>query len=146
MQIVNFGVTKYDMISIPIPYGTTSTQFSFPDQPQLRYAKVWGMDLPYCTTDFYNQTNLTYGSGIIPAAFINLYYNGKIGIENMPLRELSTIQNTGTSGTATPANNNGVLALDGQVITWTKSNIAFATAPTGFVASGVLVVGVYYTL
>jgi hypothetical protein len=146
MQIVKYGVTKYDMISIPVPFGTTSTTFAFPDQPQLRDVKVWGMDLPYSDTDFYNQNSHNYTAGFITNGFLNLYFDGKVGVENMPLREISNIYNSGTSGTAFPANGNGILAFNGQRITWTKSNIQFATAPTGFLLNGVIVIGVYYTL
>jgi hypothetical protein len=145
MQLNNIEVTKYDMISIPVIAGSLQTTFPFPDQPQLRDVKVFGIDLVYNTTDFYNQPNFNYSASIISNGFITLYFDGKNGVQNMPLRELSHINNNGTPYSPLNTNTNGILAFGGQRITWTKSFISFPTVVTT-ATSGVLIIGVYYQL
>jgi hypothetical protein len=144
MQLVNREVSKYDMISIPAQAGSTQSTFAFPDQPQLRGVKVYGIDLVYNNTDLYNQTNANYTGTLIENGFITLYFDGKTGIQNMPLRELSHINNFGTPYVPQNTNTNGILALNGQVITWTKSFISFPQPPV-FAANCVFVIGVYYS-
>lgn len=146
MQLVNTEVKKYDMISVPVLAGGTTTVFNFPDQPQLRGVKVYGIDLVYNTTDFYNQENKNFTSSIIANGFLTLYFEGRNGIQNMPLREISHITNVGVVGAQTNSNINGILGLNGQIITWTKSYISFPTAPSVGVTNGVFVIGVYYSL
>jgi hypothetical protein len=74
-----------------------------------------------------------------------IYFDGKNGVQNMPLRELSHINNNGTPYSPLNTNTNGILAFSGQRITWTKSFISFPTVVTT-ATSGVLIIGVYYQL
>lgn len=145
MQLVNREVRKYDMISIPALAGNTQSTFAFPDQPQLRNVKVFGIDLVYNTTDFYAQTNANYTGTLIANGFVTLYFDGRNGIQNMPLRELSHINNYGTPYIPQDTNTNGILALAGQQIIWTKSFISFPQPPV-IAANCVFVIGVYYEL
>jgi len=147
MQLNNIEVRRYDMISIPFPAGSAATKLTFPDQPQLRGAKVHGIELVFSGVDINNVVNNNYTGvgGGISNLFTTLYFNGSEGIQNLPLGEMSHIQVNPNNAVAFQTSNNGILALNGQVITWTKSylTLAQAAAPA---ANGVFVIGVYYSL
>ena len=147
MQLNNIEVKRYDMISIPFPAGSAATKLTFPDQPQLRSAKVHGIELVYSGVDINNNVNNNYTGvgGGISNLFCTLYFAGQEGIQNLPLGEISHIQTNPNNPTQFQTNNNGILGLNGQVITWTKSYLTLAqsAAPA---ANGVFVIGVYYSL
>jgi hypothetical protein len=146
MQLNNIEVRRYDMISVPFPAGSNATKLTFPDQPQLRGAKVHGIELVFSTIDINNNVNANYSTATtISNLFTTLYFNGKEGIQNLPLGEIATIKLNANNAIALQANNNGILALNGQVITWTKSYLTLAQ-PAPPVASSVFVIGVYYSL
>lgn len=146
MQLNNIEVRRYDMISVPFPAGSNATKLTFPDQPQLRGAKVHGIELVFSTIDINNNLNANYSTATtISNLFTTLYFNGREGIQNLPLGEIATIKLNANNATALQANNNGILALNGQVITWTKSYLTLAQ-PAPPVAASVFVIGVYYSL
>ena len=139
------------MISVPFPAGSNATKLVFPDQPQLRGANVHGIDLVFTTRDINGDVNANYQMGVTPPLnisnmFITLYFGGMEGIQNMPLGEIAHItSNNAISAEIVPTNNSGVLALNGQVITWTKSFLTLGQ-PLPPAVNSVFVVGVYYTL
>ena len=146
MQLNNIEVKRYDMISVPFPAGSNATKLTFPDQPQLRGAKVHGIELVFSTIDINNNLNANYATTTtISNLFTTLYFNGREGIQNLPLGEIATIKLNPNNPTALQTNNNGILALNGQVITWTKSYLTLAQ-PAPPVAASVFVIGVYYSL
>jgi hypothetical protein len=148
MQLNNIEVKRYDMISVAFPAGTTATKLIFPDQPQLRGAKVHGIDVVYTTVDINGIANINYvATGIIQNTFLTLYFNGEEGIKQIPLAELTHIQgnNTAFANTVGQYNTNGIMGMAGQVITWTKSYLTLA-APTPPAVNSVYVIGVYYTI
>jgi hypothetical protein len=147
MQLNNIEVKRYDMISVPFPAGSGATKLTFPDQPQLRGAKVHGIELVFSTIDINNVVNNNYlgiGGGI-ENLYLTLYFNGQEGIKNIPLGEIAHVQTNFNNAVTLQANNNGILALKGQVITWTKSYLTLAQAAPP-VNNGVFVIGVYYSL
>ena len=152
MQLNNIEVSRYDMISIAFPAGSNATKLTFPDQPQLRGAKVHGIDLVYSTIDINGIVNNNYVpslSGLEPVSnsFLTLYFDGMEGIQNMPLGEIAHIQASDfvIGGQVLQNNRNGIMGLNGQVITWTKSYIQLAV-PAPPIVNSVYVLGVYYTL
>lgn len=146
MQLNNIEVKRYDMISVAFPAGSNATKLTFPDQPQLRGAKVHGIELVFSTIDINNNVNANYATATtISNLFTTLYFNGREGIQNLPLGEIATIKLNANNPTALQTNNNGILALNGQVITWTKSYLTLAQ-PAPPVAASVFVIGVYYSL
>jgi hypothetical protein len=151
MQLNNIEVRRYDMISVAFPAGSNATKLTFPDQPQLRGAKVHAIDLVYSTFDINGIPNVNYGLTPLGLAnisniFLTLYFNGMEGIQNMPLGEIGHMVGNNSIGTTlTQSNNNGIMGLNGQVITWTKSYLTLA-APAPPAANSVFVIGVYYTL
>jgi hypothetical protein len=148
MQLNNIEVKRYDMISVSFPSGSTATKLVFPDQPQLRGAKIHGIDLVYTLRDINGVPNINYASATnnISNAFITLYFDGMEGIQRMPLGEIAHIQGNGSLVTPVAQyNNNGILALAGQTIVWTKSYITLGI-PAPPAANSAYVIGVYYTL
>lgn len=156
MQIVNRPQVKYDTISIPFLTGSQQTKLNFPDQPNLRDAKVWGVELVFATRDYYQNPVYNYSAGtggadLITYGFITLYSpsTGKEFIQNMPLSEIAIAQ-SGANGSGSafaqyPYNINGNLPLSGQRVTWTKSFISLSQ-PVPPSADCVILLGVYYTL
>jgi hypothetical protein len=152
MQLNNIEVRRYDMISVAFPAGSNATKLTFPDQPQLRGAKVHAIDLVYTNIDINGIPNANYLTSVlgvynISNIFLTLYFNGMEGIQNMPLGEIAHIQgsNLVIGGSVAQNNNNGILGLNGQVITWTKSYLQLAV-PAPQPVNSVFVLGVYYTL
>jgi hypothetical protein len=142
----NVEVRRYECISIPYTNGSTQQKINFPDQPNLRNAKIHGLDLPYISYDYYGRSNLNYVGTSQQNIFSTLYYDGREGIYNMPLSELATTRAAGLVYSQISYNLNGNLALDGQIITWTKSYLTFSIGFTPIVADGVFLIGVYYSL
>lgn len=147
MQLNNIEVKRYDMISVAFPAGSNATKLTFPDQPQLRGAKVHGIDLVYSTRDIYGNVNANYDiTNNIQNMYLTLYFDGMEGIQNLPLGEIAHIvSNNGLAAQIVQNNNNGIMGLAGQVITWTKSYLTLAQ-PAPPAANSVFVIGVYYTL
>lgn len=146
MQLNNVEVRRYEMISVPYSNGSTQSKINLPDQPNLRSVKVHGIDLVYSEYDYYGKVNKNYDGNSIQNMFLTLYYGGTEGIFQMPLGEISTIQSAGYTYLPTQFNNNGILALNGQVITWTKSYLSFSNSFTPIALNCVFVIGVYYSL
>jgi hypothetical protein len=147
MQLNNIEVKRYDMISVAFPAGSNATKLTFPDQPQLRGAKVHAIDLVYSDRDIYGNLNANYDiTNNIDNIYLTLYFDGMEGIKNLPLGEIAHIvSNNGLAAQIVQNNNNGIMGLAGQVITWTKSYLTLAV-PAPPAANSVFVIGVYYTL
>lgn len=148
MQLNNIEVKRYDMISIALPAGSTATKLVFPDQPQLRGAKVHGIEVVYSSVDINGTPNYNYfAAGVLQNAFLTLYFNGEEGIKQMPLAEIAHIQgpNIAVTNQVGQYNTNGIMGMAGQVITWTKSYLTLGVAAAPAVNSA-YVIGVYYSL
>lgn len=78
--------------------------------------------------------------------FLTLYFDGMEAIQNMPLGEIAHVVGNNTMlAQVVQNNNNGIMGMAGQVITWTKSYLTLATPAPPLVNSS-FVIGVYYTL
>ncbi len=147
MVLNNVEALKYETVSVPYTNGSTASKINFPDQPNLRGAKIHAIDLPRVDYDFYGKTNLSFtGVTTIQNIFMTLYYGGREGVFNMPIAELSTSKTAGITYAPSVYNVNGILALNGQVITWTKSYLAFSNGFAPILTDGVFVIGVFYSL
>lgn len=133
-------IKRFQVIEVPVPSGSTLTFFSIPDQPQLRNAKIQGIQV-------YTPTAITKTplSGATPTTLADLkqsyltLYQGDLQIlYRMPLLSLNNISDlTSPFVFELPEMND----ID---ISWTKSSITTSAAlgTTGVTYS----FGVYYYL
>lgn len=146
MLMNNVEVRRYEAVSVPYTSGSTQNKINFPDQPNLRNAKIHGIDLPGGLYDYYGRSNFNYASGVITNIFVTLYSDGREIVQNMPLAEFGTLRAAGATYVQNPFNINGILAFNGQVITWTKCYLSFSLGFAPIAADGVFILGVYYSL
>ena len=133
-------IKRFQAVEINVPSGSTLTRFQFPDQPQLRNAKIQGIQV-------YTPTAITKTplSGATPTTLADLkqsyltLYQGDLQIlYRLPLLALNNIQDlTSPHVWELPEMND----ID---ISWTKSSITTSTAlgTTGVTYS----FGIYYYL
>ena len=132
-------VIRYEVIETLVPTGSTSLQFNFPDQPQLRDARIVGMEIyaPGVMT-------LSPLSGTVPVALADLQKTSltlMVGnlqqVDKMPVLALNRF----TDAVPTPYIRDMQLFND-LVVSWTKS---FFSVPTALGTTGrAYVIGVYY--
>jgi hypothetical protein len=133
-------IKRFQVIEVPVPSGSTLTFFSIPDQPQLRNAKIQGIQV-------YTPTAITKTplSGATPTtladlkqSYLTLYQGDLQIIYRLPLLALNNISDlTSPFIFELPEMND----ID---ISWTKSSITTSTAlaTTGVTYS----FGIYYYL
>lgn len=133
-------IKRFQAVEINVPSGSTLTRFQFPDQPQLRNAKIQGIQI-------YTPTAITKTplSGATPTtladlkqSFLTLYQGDLQILYQLPVLAFNNIQDlTSPSVWELPEMND----ID---ISWTKSYIstAAALATTGVTYS----FGIYYYL
>lgn len=130
-------IIKYQAIEIAIPSGTSATVFYFPDQPQLANAQIQLIET-YTITSV-SKSPMTGGTTISvadqKAGNLTLYWEDQQILQNMPLLRLNKMVTTDPYV-------NLLENMSGQSISWTKSYVKFAAAPTG---ATVLTFGVYYS-
>lgn len=132
-----FKSQKFEFVEVIISAGVISTRFNFPDLPKLRYTSLLAME-SYFVSDI---TQTPTGNTPITVTdaqqgFLVLYADERQDLYRIPLITLHRTQNS--------ANDPFVRSLFefvGQKITWDKSFIEFATAPTGPLS---IPFGVYY--
>jgi hypothetical protein len=128
--------TKYQVIEIPIPSGTTLTKFFFPDQPQLRYAQIQAIQV--YTIAGITASPLTFSTmtsiANMQTCFLTLYREDVQIVQNRPILDYNKMV------TANPYVNLPDGVAD-QMISWTKSFITFSAAPTG---ATVVPFGIHY--
>jgi hypothetical protein len=147
-----FRIQRYQAIEIPIPSGTTSTQFNIPDQPQLTGSD--GNPIVIDAIEAYNEGNMQYSpvSGIplistsdFKQCNINLYQGDLIILNNLPLPVLNNIasgQNTAFDAATTQR----ALLRNLINISWTKSYMNFKNTGGAIGGGTVFVLGVYYSV
>jgi hypothetical protein len=133
-------IKRFQAVEINVPSGSTLTRFQFPDQPQLRNAKIQGIQV-------YTPTAITKTplSGATPTtladlkqSFLTLYQGDLQILYQLPILAFNNIQDlTSPHVWELPEMND----ID---ISWTKSYIstAAALATTGVTYS----FGIYYYL
>lgn len=135
-------VIRYEVIEIPVPSGSTNLQFNFPDQPQLRDARVVGMEI--YTAQTMTASPLSGGTPVANAdlekSSLTLMVGNLQQIDRMPVLALNRFQD---SATPAPFVRDMQLFQD-LIISWTKS---YVQVPTAVGTTGrVYVFGVYYYL
>lgn len=147
-----FRIQRYQAIEIPIPNGTTSTQFNIPDQPQLTGSD--GNPVVIDAIEAYNDENIPYspvsGSLLVTVADfkncnLNLYQGDLIILNNLPLQILNNV-GTGQGNAFDGAVVNKALLRNLINISWTKSFINFKNTAGPITGDKVFVLGVYYSV
>ena len=134
-------VIRYEVLEIIVPTGSTSLLFNFPDQPQLRDARIVGMEV--YTPSAVTATPISGGTPVALADLqktsISLYVGNLQQIDRMPVLMLNRTQDSVPS----PFQRDMQLFQD-LVVSWTKSFVTLASAIG--TANRVYCFGVYFWL
>lgn len=131
------SIQRIQMIEINIPNGSTLTQFSFPDQPQLTGNAGLPVVIDSITTytsDTLQKSPLTFGNVLISAdiqnSFLTLYQGDLATINACPLVDL--VQTASIVSPTYGANGviNRPIFRNLINVSWTKSFVRFGTAPS----------------
>lgn len=129
---------RFDIIEVPIPAGSTATQFNFPDQPQLRNAKVIGIE--WYNMHVITKSPVSFNSIIDDAdakqCFVTLMQGN---LEKSNRKPLATYNRY--NGSTIP-NVMDIDMPDEFIVSWVKSYITLA-APAA-TTDVVVVLGVYF--
>lgn len=144
-----FKTQRFQIVEIPVPSGSTSTKFNFPDLPQLTGRNGYPVkiqSLVFYTTDVMSVSPLS-GSDVVTSAdvaksFLTLYQGDLQTIYNLPCTQLNMLQSGGVTGLVYQFQQN--LFADLINISWTKSYISLPTAPA--TTNCVYVIGVHYSV
>ena len=135
MPNTTMPIFRQEVIEIEVPAGSTVNTFYFPDQPQLRNAKIFGID-------FVNLSVMSVspqtGKAIIngddsKSCVVNLYQGDLQRVKYFPLNFMSRVVDAGSENL--PYSNMQQM-FGGMVISWTKCFIQFQAAlknTSGFV-------------
>lgn len=133
-------VERFEAVEIAVPSGSTLTRFYFPDLPNLRNAKITGIQV--YTPGTITATPLTGSTPVTTAdlkkSFLTLYEGDLQLIYNVPMLNFN---NMVTGATPDPYTFE-LPAINGITISWVKS---YVVLPTALVTTGVAYsFGVYY--
>lgn len=146
----NLKITRSEFVEIAVGSTSTNATIYFPDLPNLRNTRTWGLSA-------YNTLSLSSGlqnENVISLAqtkqcLVYLYFENGLFIVQ-PLSSFVNISNDVNNGSGTASATSFFqlpVQLNGQKITWSKSYIQItnAAAVSGF-ASHSFLFNVYYTL
>lgn len=111
--MANFFIKKAEYVEVAIPTGNTLQRIYFPDLPNLRESKIFGLEIYDSTTQektFSGATNQALAQ--IKNTIVNLYFEGGYYIQ---VPALSLFRFNGTTFYAE------IPMLAGQTIVWAKS-------------------------
>lgn len=134
----NFYIKRAEYVEVAIPTGNTNQRIYFPDLPNLRESKVFGLEIFDNTTQPFTFTGAsTQALTEIRDTIVNLYFDGGYYIQ-IPASTLLRL-NTTTFYSEIPM-------LAGQTIVWAKSYL-FLTDVAGIAsyASKTFLFNVYYS-
>jgi hypothetical protein len=118
-------IERFEAIEVSVPSGSTLTRFQFPDVPQLRNAKISGIQV--YTAGSITATPLTGSTPVTTAdlkkSFLTLYQGDLQLIYSLPLISLNSIVNS-----AADPYTFELPAINGLTISWTKSYISLPSA------------------
>jgi len=118
-------IERFEAIEVSVPNGSTLTRFQFPDVPQLRNAKISGIQV--YTAGSITATPLTGSTPVTTAdlkkSFLTLYQGDLQLIYSLPLISLNSIVNS-----AADPYTFELPAINGLTISWTKSYISLPSA------------------
>lgn len=129
------AITRYEMVEIIVPAGTTGS-VPFPDVPNLRNQtdqKIVVLDIEFFPVYAYGASylnNTIPGTPIaeLPKAALILYVNGEESIRRIPLSKINYSQNAGVGSTFEQER----VPFDRlQNIDWPKSYVQFNAALVG---------------
>jgi len=118
-------IERFEAIEVAVPSGSTLTRFQFPDVPQLRNAKISGIQV--FTAGSITATPLTGSTPVTTAdlkkSFLTLYQGDLQLIYSLPLISLNSMVNS-----AADPYTFELPAINGLTISWTKSYISLPSA------------------
>jgi len=123
-----FKAQKFEFVEIQVPgvavSGQTSTIWSFPDLPKLRYTSLLAMSV--YTANNISATpsgNTPITTAIIQKSFLVLYANDRQDLYRIPLTDLNRTQ------ASTDPFVRQLFEFNGQKVTWDKSYVQIGSAP-----------------
>lgn len=133
-------IIRHEFIEIQIPKGSTQTRFNFPDIPNLRNSHLFGLQI-YNSNEVEksilsgNDVNANEQKGFI--TFVN--YGGKEFLKQCPAVVFDTLFNKQFC-------EQDFKSFVGQKVSYPKSYVEFATAPSDPAKDTSLIFSVYYSL
>jgi len=111
----NFYIKRAEYVEVPIPATNTKQQIYFPDLPNLRTSKIFGIETYTSTSVPTTQTGATVQSvADLRSVMVSLYFDGGDFIQ---VPAISLYRNDSTSYYGE------IPMLAGQVIVWAKSYV-----------------------
>lgn len=144
-----FKTQRFQIVEIPVPSGSTSTKFNFPDLPQLTGRN--GYPVKIQSLVFYNNEllaesplsgNPVVTSADISKSYLTLYQGDLQTIYNIPIGQLNMMQSQ--AGASIVFQFNQTLFDNLINVSWTKSYISLPTALQ--TTDVVYVIGVHYSV
>jgi len=134
----NFYIKRAEYVEVAIPTGNTKQQIYFPDLPNLRTSKIFGIEVYEAATQAKTYTGATVQSlAQLKDSITTLYFEGG---EFIQVPTLSLFRFNGTTFYA------DIPMLAGQVIVWAKSYIWLTDAANiANYASKTYLFNVYYS-
>ena len=132
-------IERFEAVEIAVPNGSTLTRFYFPDLPNLRNAKITGIQV--YTAGTITATPLTGSTPVTTAdlkkSFLTLYEGDLQLVYNVPMLNFNNIVNSAADPYTFELPN-----VNGMTVSWVKSyvNLPTALATTNVAYS----FGVYY--
>lgn len=129
-------IKRAEYVEVPIPTGNTKQQIYFPDLPNLRTSKVFGLEIYSSTTAPITYTGATNQAiADIRNTMVSLYFEGGDFIQ-VPAASLYRNDTTAYFG--------NIPMLAGQVIVWAKSYVWMSGTIANYAAKSFLF-SVYYS-
>lgn len=134
-------ILNHELCEVAIPSGSTSTRFNFPDMPNLKDTKLYGLQV-YTITELplspLSGNALPTVVQVLNNSFITLVdYSGFEFLKQCPAVVFNTI--AFDVSTSTNIRENNAKLFNGQKVNWTKSYVTFTTTPGGVASLGYLV-------
>lgn len=142
MLASNFKLRKFELVTIVVAAASGDREFYFPDQPNLRNARILTISSynGFINTKDPNNIN-TMTVNDLRQSYLVLNINDKEDVK-LPMVILSNFANPQGASTDVSNTINGYLPFAGQVVTWSKSYVKF---PNGHDAGQFsIMLGVFY--
>jgi len=118
-------IERFEAVEIAVPSGSTLTRFYFPDLPNLRNAKITGIQI--YTAGTITATPLTGSTPVTTAdlkkSFLTLYEGDLQLVYNVPMLTMNNIVNS-----AADPYTFELPTINGITISWVKSYVSLPTA------------------
>lgn len=131
-----FYIKRAEYLELPIPTGNTKQQIYFPDLPNLRTAKIFGIEIYSADTAPITQTGATNQAlADLENTMVSLYFDGGDFIQ---VPAISLYRNNSTTFYGS------IPMLAGQTIVWAKSYVWMSGTLANY-ANKSFLFSVYYT-